>query len=400
MTEPGEPRTSAGAEAASIVEHALVRAQTALRASEDRLRRLWQSDVIGLVIGTFDGRVIEANDAYLRLVGYTRDELERGELNWRRITTPETICGGETAIANLSRSGAAPTFEKEYIRRDGTRVAVLIGAALLETTPGCAISFVLDNSQHKAAEAAVAQLNRELEQRVQTRTEELHQTEQRMRALAAHLQTVREEERTELAREIHDVLGQELTGLKLDVAWTLRKLGQQPTALAPVVQRLESMQQLIDSTIGTVRRMATDLRPGVLDDLGLVPALEWQARELERRAGLPVRFQASADDIPLDRARATAMFRICQELLTNVARHSGARAVAIDVRLEDGAVVLEVTDDGRGFEERDCSTSNSLGLLGIRERAAVFGGSVAIRSVEAGGTSVVARLPLPLPDPS
>jgi signal transduction histidine kinase len=309
----------------------------------------------------------------------------------------------------MQGGGAAPAFEKVYVRRDGTRLPILIGAAPLESTLGRAIAFVIDNTGRKRAERALAELNHELEERVRARTDSFQQSEARaeqtaralaesekqLRALAAHLQTVREDERTQLAREIHDVLGQEITGLKMDVAWLARRLASlSPVVPEAVLQRLQSMQQLMDASIMTVRRMATDLRPAVLDDLGLTAALEWQARELERRSGLTVLFTGPGDEAPLDRPRATALFRIFQELLTNIARHAQARTVEATMRVEGQAVVLEVSDDGRGMSEKDQSSGGSLGLLGIRERALAVGGSFSIDAAPGEGTRARVAIPL------
>jgi signal transduction histidine kinase len=223
----------------------------------------------------------------------------------------------------------------------------------------------------------------------------LARSQQLLKALAAHLHTIREEERAVLARQIHDVLGQELTGIKMDAAWVLRRIEKpsQP-AIKAAAERLERMLREIDATIDTVRRIATELRPGILDDLGLVAALEWQAREFEGRSGVRVEFTSPPEERAPDKDRATALFRIFQELLTNVARHARARAVAASLTFAEQAMVLSVRDDGRGISDQEIGGSTSLGLAGINERALAFGGEFVISGAPGKGTEARVLIPL------
>jgi PAS domain S-box-containing protein len=384
------------------------RVESALHASEAKLRRLYQSDVIGIIVSDFVGHIREANDAFLAMVGYSRPQLEAGELRWDRLTPPEWIPSDMNAVAELKAVGVLRTYEKEFLHTNGTRVPILIGGALIGSDD--CICFVLDNTPRKQAEQALAHLNQELDSRVRARTESLMasearadqtacalaRSEQRLRALTAHLQTVREQERVELAREIHDVLGQELTGFRLDVAWLLRRLTERPPPPSGVlVERLARMQELIDSSILTVRRIATELRPGVLDDLGLLAALEWQAREFQRRSGIEIHLAGMDEEMSMERPRATAVFRIFQELLTNIARHAGAQTVNVRVERTPAMFALEVRDDGRGITESELGDPRSLGLLGLRERALASGGTITITGTAGRGTT--ARLQIPLP---
>jgi len=220
--------------------------------------------------------------------------------------------------------------------------------------------------------------------------EQLERSLQQLRALSARLHSVREEERTRIAREIHDELGQALTGLKMDLSWLARHL----PADAPELQRkVESMSQLVDATIHVVRRISTELRPGVLDDLGLLAAIEWQAHEFQTRTGIRCRLRARREDLDLDADRATAVFRIFQETLTNVARH--ARATEVVVRLDVGEqqLTLEVKDNGIGISAEALADPHSLGLLGMRERALVFGGRLDVRGEPGRGTTVTVTIP-------
>jgi PAS domain S-box-containing protein len=217
--------------------------------------------------------------------------------------------------------------------------------------------------------------------------EEVRQSREQLRQLALEQQTIREEERTRIAREVHDVLGQALTALRMDVAWIER------SGVPILAPRLDSMKALIDETIHAVRRISTELRPGVLDDLGLGPAIEWQSSEFETRTGINCRVSVETELDDLSGDRATAVFRIFQEVLTNIARHSGASRVFISLTEADGAVVLRVRDDGRGATTAEVSASHSLGVLGMRERAMAVGGTVHVRGKPGVGTEVVVSVP-------
>lgn len=225
---------------------------------------------------------------------------------------------------------------------------------------------------------------------------ERRQLEEQLVALSAHVESAREEERTGIAREIHDELGQALTALKLELAWIGRRVtaaGDLPRAA--LLQKLSDTSKMVDEIIGQVRRISSELRPGVLDDLGLVAALEWQGQEFERRTGLICVVQSEvADDEHFDRALSTAMFRAFQEALTNVARHGEATHVDVWLGRDDGSLELRVTDDGIGITPEAIGSSESLGLLGIRERARRLGGSATVSCSPSGGTVVAVRVPL------
>jgi signal transduction histidine kinase len=218
----------------------------------------------------------------------------------------------------------------------------------------------------------------------------IEESREQLRGLTAGLLLAREEERTTIAREIHDTLGQSLTALKMDVAWIGRR---QPHAEPATVAKLAAMTTLIDETVVTVRRLATELRPGVLDDLGLAAAVEWQAQEFEHRTGIHCVLTATVDDGALDPLVSTAAFRIFQESLTNVARHSRASRVAVTLERLDSDLVLEVRDDGVGIALSDASNVRSIGLAGMRERAQLVGGGFSISGAAGDGTTVRVRIP-------
>ena len=230
-------------------------------------------------------------------------------------------------------------------------------------------------------------LSAELAERTLTE-QRLRASEENLRALAAHLQSVREEERIHIAREIHDELGQALTGLKFDInalaksAATGGAIGDKPAHLC----------QQIDRIINSVRRIASGLRPEVLDEIGLAAAIEWQAREFQRRTGIRCMVEIARGFDDPDKERSTALFRVFQELLTNVARH--AHATRVSVRLEGGEWLrLEVNDNGRGIKDQEAESPRSLGFLGLRERVLAFGGSIEAKGRPGQGTFVSVAIP-------
>lgn len=221
--------------------------------------------------------------------------------------------------------------------------------------------------------------------------DQLRSSHEQLRALAAHLQSVREEERTRIARNIHDELGQGLTGLRMDLAWLAGRIREEQK---PLLEKTKLMTTLVDTMIQEVREIATELRPGVLDDLGLAAAIEWEAREFQSRAGIRCQVTLPVEEIPIDPARSTTLFRIFQEILTNVARHAGATSVNAGLKEDAGNLILEVRDNGRGITEGEISDPKSVGLLGMRERALVFGGEIKITGTPGKGTTVTVRIPL------
>jgi PAS domain S-box-containing protein len=222
--------------------------------------------------------------------------------------------------------------------------------------------------------------------------QELMHSFDQLRALAARLQNAREEERTRIAREIHDELGQALTAIKIDLAALIREL---PGGSAAQLQRSQSILKLLDEAIQSVRRIATELRPGVLDDLGLAAAVEWAAEEFQARTGTNCEVSLPGVDIALDPERATALFRVLQETLTNIARHANATRVDVRLAQENQNLILEIHDNGQGIGEEHLSESRSLGILGMRERALLLGGELTISGEPGKGTTVRVRIPQP-----
>jgi PAS domain S-box-containing protein len=220
--------------------------------------------------------------------------------------------------------------------------------------------------------------------------EELRAQREQLRALAAHVESVREEERVRIAREIHDELGQALTCMSMDLAFLDKQL---PKEDAQAAARVATLATLVKETVTTVRRISSELRPSILDDLGLGAAVEWLAHDFETRTGIDCAVSVPST-ITISTERATVVFRICQEALTNVARHAHASRVSIDLIEAGDSLTLEVHDNGRGITDQEIHRPDSLGLLGMRERAALLGGAAEVTGSAGHGTSVTVRVPL------
>lgn len=215
-----------------------------------------------------------------------------------------------------------------------------------------------------------------------------------LRSLSGRLEHAREEERSRLARELHDELGQVLTSTKLDLMWLcdrVRQPGARPSL--SLINKLQSLAGLVELAIAAVQRITTDLKPAALDHLGLEAALEWEATKFHARTGIRCRVESKSARVELDQSRATALFRIAQESLTNVARHAHAGAVRLSLRKLKDRIVLEVQDNGRGMTERELKNPRAAGLLGMRERARLLGGEFRILAAPGRGTRVIVSIP-------
>jgi signal transduction histidine kinase len=236
--------------------------------------------------------------------------------------------------------------------------------------------------------------NMRLRQEIKNRQQaekELRESQKQLRGLATHLEFVREEERSRIALDIHDELGQSLTALKMDLSWLRKRLQKGQEALS---EKAAAMSGLIDTTVRKVQRIASDLRPGLLDDLGLVSAIEWQTKDFQDRAGIECRISADLKNIMLDKDRSTAVFRVFQETLTNIARHADATEVEVNLNATPDELFLEVKDNGKGITSGEINDPLSFGLMGIRERVNFWGGRVNIRGIKNKGTKVTVSIPV------
>jgi signal transduction histidine kinase len=222
--------------------------------------------------------------------------------------------------------------------------------------------------------------------------EEIAASREELRALAARLERIREEERTRIARELHDELGQALTGLKLDLAWLERRLNRH--SQSELVDRCANLLGRLDDVMISVRRIITELRPSVLDHLGLADAIEWQTQDFAARTGLALDLDIQCRSSSPPGGVASAVFRMLQEALTNVAKHANATRVRVALCIASDSLSLEISDNGRGITPGELRGSHSLGLLGLRERAIAWGGEVTIAGTATSGTTVSLRIPL------
>jgi signal transduction histidine kinase len=218
------------------------------------------------------------------------------------------------------------------------------------------------------------------------------QSREELRQLASHLQDIREQERADMAREVHDVLGQQVTCIKMDVAWLSQKMHEKDEE---TIEKIRSVNKLLDDTAVTVRKMASELRPSILDDFGLVEALEWQGEEFQKRSGTKVVFSSSVPpEMMIGKKTSVAFFRIYQESLTNVARHAEASRIVTSIDFANDQLVMTITDNGKGFDERESKKRKTLGLLGMKERTLMIGGKYEIKGIPDKGTTVIVMAPV------
>jgi PAS domain S-box-containing protein len=365
----------------------------------DRLSLLLASTGEGIYGVDTDGLCHFVNPAAARMLGYHEEELLGVNMHERLHHTHadgQHYPADQCPIYLAFREGVPCRIDSDVLwRKDGTAIPVeYTSYPILEDgrVLGAVVTFV-DISARKRQEAQLRHAQEQLERRVEERTQALSQALQQLRDLQAHLEHVRESERTRIAREIHDELGSLLVGLKMDVSWMEKRLVDQPALRC----KCQGMRGLIDDAVGNVGRIITDLRPSILDHQGLWATLEWQlqdfidASELACDWTLDIHPQLQAPEGPV----ATAIFRIFQEMLSNVARHAQASQVEIRVRAQPGELTLLVKDNGRGAPPGAFERPDAYGVMGMKERAAHHGGWLQIDSRVGGGTQVILAMPLP-----
>ncbi|HOI74860.1 MAG TPA: PAS domain S-box protein [Syntrophales bacterium] len=325
------------------------------------------------VIGLQDRRVIFANDGVQAVFGWRARDIVgmSSRILYRTDADYEAIA---EILYNTLEKKRTVSVEFPCRKKDGTDIDCLVSASRTgESLQEKRIVITYEDiTERKRAEA------------------ELERSRQQMRNLSAHLQSVREKERTRIARELHDELGQLLTALNTDIVLLNRKV---PEDQREIRERIDAMSSLVDMTMKTLKRIYMDLRPGMLDHLGLPVAIEWQASEFTKRTGIHCRVKVEPEDMQLNPDLSTAVFRIFQETLTNIWRHAEAKRVQVSLKLVNGEVRLTVKDNGRGITEEQMAKPDSFGLLGIRERVLYWGGDVAINGQKGKGTTVKVRIP-------
>jgi PAS domain S-box-containing protein len=371
-------------------------AERRLRESEERFRLLVGSvkDYAIFMLNPA-GQVISWNEGAERIKGYKKEEIIGRHISV--FYTAEELQRGEPQNnLSLARRYGRFEIEGERVRKDGSVFWADVVLNAIYDTKGELMGFAKvtrDITERKKLELQLQQFNKELEEQVKRKTSELTDSYQDIRQLASHLQDVREEERASIAREIHDELGQQLTGLKMDLSWIAKRKTVQEDIEAK--QKAVIILNLLDTAIKTVRKIATDLRPSILDDLGLIAAIEWQSEEFERRSGITTEFKSTIPELKYSSGIAIGLFRICQESLTNVARHAEASKICISLQEHDNEkILLKIQDNGRGFEVRKIGDKKTLGLLGMRERTLMMGGEFRIESDSGKGTTLFVTVPL------
>lgn len=319
-----------------------------------------------------NGKFVRWNKNFEKVSGYSSEEISQ--------MTPIDFFDDDEKMLLKYKINAVFTkgqadVQANFYTKDRRRIPYYFnGCSATFNGVDCLMGMGIDISDRVKVEAAMRE-----------RTEEIQK-------LTGYLENVREEERTRIAREIHDELGQQLTGLKMDASWINKKIGS--AAEPNTLERIATMIALIDETVKTVRRISSELRPGILDDLGLIAAIEWQCQEFGKRTGIISHCHAEGNDYNFDKNLTTNIFRVYQEALTNVARHAQATVVETFLTYEHEHIILTIKDNGVGFDMEEAKRKKSLGLVGMRERAMLFHGELTIKSEMGKGTMIVLKAPM------
>jgi PAS domain S-box-containing protein len=318
-------------------------------------------------------KFMSINDAFLTTTGLKAEQVFDKYLD--EVIPPDSLPMILEKYEAAVSSNKAMQWEETSQYPSGSKTGLVTITPVSDENgkPHRLVGFVHDITERKKAEEDMDRMNNQLRQ------------------LSNHIQTIGESERTAIAREIHDVLGQQMTALKYDIAWLKKKRN---AAEADILQRIESMNKLVDETILSIRKVSSELRPKILDDLGLNAAIEWYVAAFEKNTGIRTEIDSDLEDISFEKLVSITIYRILQEALTNVARHAKAAKVHVSAKLKNNTIFLEVRDNGKGIAENEKQNTTSFGLLGISERAKMIGGDVIIQGIKGKGTSVLLKLPL------
>lgn len=356
-----------------------------IRDLTDRLQAQQQlqkeKDLLGSIINSLPG-VFYFYDNSGKFISWNKQFEDVSEYSSSEITTmhPLDFFQGddkmylEKRIKEVFTKGISDA-EAYFVTKSGKRIPYFFTGARIDVdNKACLVGMGIDITDRKRTEL------------------EIQDSYQQIRRLTAYLQNIREEERAHIAREIHDELGQQLTVIKMDVAWMKKKIvsGELPA----VTEKMNEMLEILDGTVATVRRIATELRPSLLDDIGLLAAIEWQVEVFCKRTGIKVNLEKTDESLLVPDVYATGLFRILQESLTNISRHANANQVDIHLKNQNKEFILCIQDNGRGFDMSKMADKKTLGLLGMRERSIAMHGTFTIQSKPGEGTKVEVRVPL------
>lgn len=353
---------------------ALRQAEMEIKQVNMELTQIFDTSADGMRVIDKDFNTLRVNTTFLQLAKVSREGIEGLKCYevFRGASCNTDLC----PMLRIQRGEARIAYDATKIRRDGRKIPCIVTATPFRDSNGELIGIVesfKDISDRKKTE------------------EELHRSHEQLRKVTSHLEMAREQERRAMAREIHDELGQSLTGLKMDIHWLGRQLSRQEPK---IYQKISDMDKQLDHTVHTVQRLSSELRPRLLDDLGLSAAIEWQANIVHERLGIAIDIVSIPEDITLNESCNITVFRIFQEALTNIARHSAANQVEILLLQEKDRISLSVKDNGRGITEEQIADSNSFGLIGMRERTSLINGMLTIEQNQKGpGTTVFLSIP-------
>jgi len=352
------------------------KAKEALGESEKRYRLLVESMNEGLVMLDHKGMVTYINDRFPEVLGANRDEIIGHSVMEFVKPTDQKVLKQQMRRRSKGQRG---TYEIELQKKDGEKIIVFVSGRPIFDEKGNfkgSIAVLTDITNIRLAE------------------QELNKSREQLRNLSLYLQSIREEERKLLSREIHDELGQLLTALKMDLSWLSKRISKREGNQELLLEKARSMSELLNKTMKSVQKISSELRPGLLDDLGLLAAMEWQAQEFENRTKIKCEVSLDSEEIKLDPELSISIFRIFQEALTNVVRHAHATKVKVRLSEKNGKLTMKVKDNGRGITEEEIYSPDSLGLVGMRERISPWEGQIKIMGTKNRGTTLSVTLPL------
>jgi two-component system sensor histidine kinase UhpB len=350
--------------------------EQALKDRENRYRLIVENMNEGIVMIDDNSVIMYMNNKYLEMIGYKgEDVLGHSVIEFLDPAFLDIYKQQKLSVENARRE------PYELVWRKRTRQKMI---SLVSPSP------IYDEKRNFKGSALVVT---DITERRQVE-EELNRSREELRNLSRHLESIRENESKRIAREIHDELGQALTALKMDISWMSQKLPQVHKEQDRFMGKINSMSKIIDMTIQTVQKLSAELRPGLLDDLGLMPAIEWLGQDFQKRTGVKCILSLECDDSDLGPECSTAIFRVIQEALTNVARHAKGSRVSISLRENGENLGLEIRDNGKGIRDEEIFAPGSLGLIGMRERLHPFDGVLKLKGIPEKGTNVSILIPL------